>query len=32
MYNFLKCIYTLNALDVLKWILDSTERSHCTEA
>ena len=22
----------LNTLDLLKWILDSTERSHCIEA
>ena len=25
-------LYALNTLDLLKWILDSTERSHCIEA
>ena len=36
-YNLKKCegfskMYALNTLDLLKWILDSTERSHSTEA
>ena len=25
-------MYALNTLDLLKWILDSTDRSHCIEA